>query len=116
MSKTLEYKDYNGSIEYSEEDGLLYGKVIGVRALISYEGMTIADLIEDFHNAIDDYLELCKDKGIQPEKAYKGTFNVRISPDLHRQAAIYALTHDMSLNSFVAEAVADEIQKKSAVG
>ena len=50
--KYLEHKGYAGSIEYSEEDGLLYGKVLGIKGLISYEGETGKDLEADFKEAI----------------------------------------------------------------
>lgn len=101
MNNTMEYKGYVGSVEFSEEDALFYGKVLGIRALISYEGTNAAELVADFHGAVDDYLELCAQSGTEPEKAYKGSFNVRISPELHKQAVIAAMSHNMSLNSFV---------------
>ena len=105
MSNVLEYKGYIGSIEFSENDAIFYGKVQGIRSLISYEGKTATELISDFHNSIDDYLELCEQRGSEPEKAYKGTFNIRISPELHKTAAIYAFEHKMSLNSVVEKAL-----------
>ena len=101
MNNTMEYKGYVGSVEFSEEDALFYGKVLGIRALISYEGTNAAELVADFRGAVDDYLELCAQSGTEPEKAYKGSFNVRISPELHKQAVIAAMSHNMSLNSFV---------------
>ncbi|MBR3998909.1 MAG: type II toxin-antitoxin system HicB family antitoxin [Clostridia bacterium] len=105
MNNTMEYKGYVGSVEFSEEDGLFYGKVMGIRALISYEGTTAHELVDDFHGAVEDYLALCEAEGKEPEKAYKGSFNVRISPELHKQAAIFATTHGISLNSFVENAL-----------
>lgn len=105
MKNTMEYKEYIGSVEFSEEDGLFFGKVMGVRALISYEGENAKELIKDFHGAVDDYLKTCSEKGIEAEKAYKGSFNVRMSPELHRQAAVCARMRQISLNSFVEEAV-----------
>ena len=57
MNNTMEYKGYVGSVEFSEEDALFFGKVLGVRALISYEGENARDLVEDFHKAVDEYLE-----------------------------------------------------------
>ena len=57
MNNTMEYKGYVGSVEFSEEDALFFGKVLGVRALISYEGENARDLVEDFHSAVDYYLE-----------------------------------------------------------
>ena len=105
MSNTMEYKGYIGSVEFSEADGVFFGKVMGIRALISYEGTTAKELIDDFHGSVDDYLALCEENGIEPEKAYKGSFNVRVSPDLHRQAVAYAAAHQMTLNSFVESAM-----------
>jgi len=105
VNNTMEYKGYLGSVEFSEEDGVFYGKVMGIRALISYEGTNARELVEDFHGAVEDYLELCAAEGREPEKAYKGSFNVRISPELHKQAVIFAAAHQMSLNSFVEHAM-----------
>ena len=67
MSNTITYKNYIGSVEFSEEDSLFYGKVLGIKSLISYEGNTAAELVNDFHCAVDDYLETCKSEGIKPE-------------------------------------------------
>lgn len=105
MNNTMEYKNYVGSVEFSEEDGLFYGKVMGIRALISYEGTNAKELIADFHGAVDDYLALCNSEGKEPEKAYKGSFNVRVSPELHKQAVICAAAKQMTLNSFVENAL-----------
>lgn len=109
MSSTMEYKGYLGSVEFSEKDKVFFGKAMGIRALISYEGTTAQELIDDFHNAIDDYLALCSEEGIQPEIAYKGSFNVRISPELHRQAVIFATSRQMSLNNFVETAIRKQL-------
>ncbi len=68
MDSTLTYKGYTGSVLYSMEDGVFHGKVLGVHALISYEGDTEAALVEDFHEAVDDYLLLCEEEGVEPEK------------------------------------------------
>ena len=105
MKNTMEYRGYIGNVEFSEEDEVFFGKVIGIRSLISYEGATAKDLIKDFHNAVDDYLALCEAEGKEPEKAYKGSFNIRISPELHKQAIRCAESNQMSLNSFVEKAL-----------
>ena len=108
MINTMEYKGYIGSVEFSEADQILFGKVQGIRSLISYEGTSVSELIEDFHRAVDDYLALCETEGKIPEKAFKGSFNVRFrNPDLHRRAAVYAYNHRVSLNHVVEESVAE---------
>ena len=109
MNNTIEYKGYLGSVEFSEEDGLFYGKVMGIRSLISYEGETAKELLEDFHGAVDDYLEACAAEERQPEVAYKGSFNVRISPELHKRLVVYATAHQMSLNSYIEETLKNSV-------
>lgn len=109
--KHLKYKSYLGSIEYSPEDGILYGKVLGIQDLISYEGRTGAELEKDFQEAIDEYLTLCAEKNISPEKPYKGSFNVRLSPELHERAALIAREEKMSLNNFVAESIRERVNR-----
>ena len=104
MNNTMEYKNYIGSAELSESDSLFFGKVMGIRAVISYEGTTAKELVANFRAAVDDYLELCEEEGKEPERAYKGSFNVRVSPELHKQAVIYATSRQMSLNSLVESA------------
>ena len=105
MNNTMQYKGYVGSVEFSEADGLFFGKVLGIRALISYEGTNAAELVADFHGAVDDYLSLCEAENSEPEKAYKGSFNIRISPELHRRAALYATAHQTTLNRVVESAL-----------
>jgi len=111
--KNLEYKGYTGSIEYSKEDDLLYGKVLGIQGLISYEGKTGQELEADFKEAIDTYITDCKQNGIAPEKPFKGSFNVRVSPVLHQKAALLAMEEKMSLNNFVAESIRERIFKET---
>jgi predicted HicB family RNase H-like nuclease len=105
MSSLLSYKNYNGTVEYSKEDGCLFGKVVGIKSLLSYEGNSIQELEMDFQAAIDTYIADCEEQGLQPEQPYKGSFNVRISPELHRTIAIYAMEHGETLNAAVEEAI-----------
>lgn len=109
--KNLEYKGYTGSIEYSKEDDLLYGKVVGINGLISYEGKTGSELESDFKEAVDAYLSDCKEEGTLPEKPFKGSFNVRISAELHQKAALLAMEDKMSLNNFVAESIRERVYR-----
>ena len=111
--KHLEYKGYTGSIEYSKEDDLLYGKVLGIRGLISYEGKTGMELENDFKEAIDEYLSDCEKEKITPEKPFKGSFNVRLSSRLHKKAALLAIEEKVSLNNFVAESIKEKIARET---
>ena len=109
MSNTMEYKGYVGSVEFSEEDCIFFGKVMGIRALLSYEGATATELVADFHSSVDDYLALCEAEGKEPEKAFKGSFNIRISPELHKKLVVCATAQQMSLNSYVERALANSV-------
>jgi len=109
--KNLEHKGYTGNIEYSPEDSLLYGKVLGIKGLISYEGETGKELEEDFREAVETYLADCSESGIEPEKPFKGSFNVRIPAKLHQRAALLAMESKISLNNFVAEAIRSRVQE-----
>lgn len=105
MKDMMEHKGYFGSVQYSDDDEVFYGKVAFVRALISYEGESVKELKQAFREAIEDYLELCKTEGKKPDVPFKGTFNVRTGQELHREAAIYAEKHDTNLNTVVKEAL-----------
>ena len=111
MNNMLEYKGYYGTVEFSSGDKTLFGSVIGVNSLISYEGDSVESLKQDFEETIDDYLELCKEKNIEPEKVYKGSFNVRISPNLHKDLALYSASQGQSLNSIVEDAIEYYVRK-----
>jgi predicted HicB family RNase H-like nuclease len=105
MNNFIHYRDYVGSVEFSEEDQVFHGKVIGIKDLISFEGDSVKTLTEDFHNAVDEYIDFCKKSGKQPEKPFKGSFNVRIKPELHRKAALEASARGLSLNAFVEDSI-----------
>lgn len=103
--KKLHYKDYFGTINVSDKDNILYGHVIGIKGLLSYEGETVAELKKDFQSVIDEYIADCKKNGIKPQVSYKGSFNVRITPKLHKSLAEYADSKGESLNSAVETAI-----------
>ena len=105
MNNILEYKGYYTKVEYSAEDGVLFGKIEGIKDLVNFECENAADAEKEFHRAVDDYLAFCADLGQDPDKPYKGVFNVRISPELHRRAAMAADKSGVTLNAFVAKAI-----------
>lgn len=109
---TMRYKGYYGSIDASAEDNLLYGKLEFIQALVNYEGQTVAELNAAFKEAVDDYLQHCKDAGIEPEKPFKGTFNVRVGPERHERIMRYVHQHKLkSLNEFVSQAIDHELER-----
>ena len=111
MKDMLSYKGYFGSIHYNQKDRIFYGKIEFIRALISYEGKDGDTLESAFEEAVEDYLTTCDEQGTTPEKPFKGSFNVRIAPELHEQVAIAASQHGMSLNRYVAEALSQAVKQ-----
>jgi predicted HicB family RNase H-like nuclease len=107
MNNFLEYKGYSGTVEYSAADNILFGSVLGLKGLISYEGSSVQSLKEDFEGAIDDYLDMCKEEKVTPEKPYDGRFSIQIPSDLHKNIDLYSISHGMSFDSAVEKALED---------
>lgn len=105
MSEMLEYNNYYGSVEFSKEDRCFLGKIEFIDDLIMFDGTTVDELEAAFRESVDSYLAFCVERGKEPAASYKGTFNVRVGPDLHRKAAITAKKNGQSLNDFVKYAI-----------
>ena len=99
------YKGYHTKIEFSYADQVLFGKIEGINDLVTFESESAAEIENEFHNAVDDYLEFCKEIGKDPDKEYSGTFNVRVPKELHRAVAIKADLNGKTLNASVVEAL-----------
>ena len=111
MGNLMEYKGYHGKVEYSGEERLFVGRVIDIDGTITFTGSSIEQLENAMKSAVDGYLEWCEQIGRQPAKEYKGSFNVRIASELHRDAAITAAETGITLNQFVAEAIREKLQR-----
>ncbi|MBK1734744.1 toxin-antitoxin system HicB family antitoxin [Halorhodospira abdelmalekii] len=111
MDKLLKYRGYYGSIEASTADNCLFGRLQFVRALVSYEGETVAELETAFRAAVDDYIATCEQLGALPEKPCKGSFNVRIGHELHLAAAVAASQHGISLNDLTRQALRSYLER-----
>lgn len=104
-SDLLRYKGYSARPEYSAEDRIFYGKILGISDLVDFRSENAGELEDEFHKAVDDYLEFCAEIGKKPEKEYNGMFNVRISPELHREASVFAQAEGITLNKVVERAI-----------
>ena len=111
MSSLMEYKGYHGKVEYSSEEKLFHGRVIDIDDTIAFAGASVDALEKSFRDAIDGYIEWCSQIGKQPAREYKGSFNVRVSSELHRDAAMTAATKGITLNQFVAEAIREKLMR-----
>ncbi|WP_185265502.1 type II toxin-antitoxin system HicB family antitoxin [Halopseudomonas xiamenensis] len=113
MSTMLQHRGYYGSIEASPEDNCLFGKLQFIRALVSYEGETVAELTQAFRDAVDDYLETCEGLGQKPEIPCKGSFNVRVGHDLHLAASVAATKQSITLNDLTRRALSEYLEQRA---
>ncbi len=114
MKDTLTYKGFMGSVHFSADDKVFHGKLVGVKDLVTFEGDAVDELIKTFYAAVEDYLELCKEVGKEPLKPLKGSFNVRITPELHGRALKVASVRGVTLNRLVQTALEHEVEGKHA--
>ncbi len=110
MKNRLRYKEFIGSVYFSSEDDIFYGKIEGINDLVTFEGATVLDLKKAFVEAVEDYIQLCKEAGKSIFKSFKGSFNVRVNPELHSKAYERALIEGKTLNQYVKEAIELKIQ------
>jgi len=112
---TMTYKGYLGSVNYSDKDQVFFGKIEGINGLVNFEGKSVKELTEAFHEAVDDYLAYCEDEGIEPDKSYSGVLNVRLTPAIHRQIAILARQAGLTLNAYIKEALEEKVETSLAM-
>lgn len=109
MKSVLEYKGYHTRIEFDAESLVLRGKIEGIKDFVDFESSDLFGIENEFHVAVDDYLQFCEEIGKEPDKEYKGSFNVRISPELHKALVITALKNGETLNGTVEKAISEYV-------
>lgn len=114
MENILEYKGYFTKVQYSAEDNVLYGQVEGLSDLVTFESSDCSEIEKEFHVAVDDYLAFCEEMGKSPDKSYKGSFNIRISPDMHKRADVMAKKQGITLNQFVCNAITAHLESEKS--
>ena len=111
MTDRLKYKEFIGTVHFLAEDEVFYGKIEGINDLVTFEGTTVSKLKSAFKEAVLDYVEICKEAGKEVFKSFKGSFNIRVNPELHSKAFELALLEGKTLNQFVKEAIEQRIQQ-----
>lgn len=106
----IQYKGYSSRPEYSADDHIFFGRIIGIRDVVYFQSDSAKDIEKEFHEAVDDYLEFCAEVGKEPQKEYSGMFNVRIPPELHRKVSVYAQAEGVTLNKAVEQAIRAMVQ------
>ncbi|EKD41112.1 MAG: HicB family protein [uncultured bacterium] len=109
-SQVLTYKGFLGSVEVEfGEQNIMHGKLLFVNDLVTYEAENPTDLQKAFQDAVEDYIETCKLVGKEPEKPFKGSLNIRLGPELHKDAATYAAINRISINDLVKNAIEEKL-------
>ena len=103
--RPMKYKGYAAHIAYSDQDGCLVGRVVGIRDVIGFHGDCVEEIRADFHAAVESYLASCKEQGRSPDKPYSGKFVLRLTPETHARAAAIAQAHGKSLNAWAAAVI-----------
>ena len=106
----LTYKGFIGSVRFSAQDDVFFGKIEGINDLITFEGNSVKELKDAFCYVVDEHIKDCENENIPTEKSYKGSFNLRLTPELHRKASITAKAHGSTLNSFVRKAIEEKLE------
>ncbi len=109
MASTIEYKGYIGTVEYSSEDKCFFGKLEMIDDLVTFEANSADELEDNFHSVVNEYLSTCRELQREPQKVYKGVFNVRIDPKLHKKIYKEALKAGMSLNAYVQQTLSSRV-------
>ena len=109
MKDALTYKGFIGSVHFDSVDEIFHGKIEGINDLVTFEGDSVKEIERSFHEAVDDYIALCREAGKEPLGSCKGSFNVRIPPEMHKKAKDMATVLGMSLNQFIQKAIEDKV-------
>ncbi len=94
---------HKAKIEYDPEIDMFRGEILGLNGGADFYGRRTDELRLEFKNSLSVFLEVCKEKGIEPYKEYSGKFNLRISPELHAHIASRASAEGKSLNQWIVD-------------
>ncbi len=108
----LKHRNYLGSVECDIENRIMYGKLLFIDDIVTYEGKDIDQLVSSFKSAVEDYIVTCEELNREPRKTHSGSLNIRIGEQLHRDAAILAFKNGKNLNEFIKEAISDKINNQ----
>ena len=109
ISSLMEYNGYHAKVEFDQEDHIFIGHVLGINDSLNFHGESVKELTQSLHECIDNYLDYCQKIGKDPEREFKGSFNVRIKPEQHKKIALYAANEGITINQFVSRAIDDEL-------
>lgn len=106
------YKGYSGSIEFDDEDMVFHGRVLGLRDIVTFEADSAEGLIKAFHDSVDDYLDFCADRGVEPQKPYSGKLALRTTPEVHALLSRAAASDGKSINQWISDTLAEVARRR----
>jgi predicted HicB family RNase H-like nuclease len=107
MSTILMYKGYTGSLQIDIEANLLFGRVIDLTDVITFQGATVEEARQAFHDSVEDYLAYCAELGQEPERPFSGKLLFRTTPERHRRIFVAASHQGKSVNAWIDEVLAE---------
>lgn len=109
---TIDYEGYTARVEMDLENDRLIGRVMGIRDAIVFHSDSVPGLRDEMKVSVDDYLDFCQERGVDPAKPYSGRFSIRMSPDTHRQVEIVAAADGASMNQWINEAITTHLERR----
>ena len=100
---------YHAKIEYDPELDLFRGEILGLNGGADFYGKSPRELRAEFKKSLDVFLEVCREKGLEPRRHFSEKFNLRIPPELHEQLAIAAQAEGKSINTLAQEALRERV-------
>jgi predicted HicB family RNase H-like nuclease len=108
------YKGYTASVEFDPDEMVLHGRIDNIRDVVTFQADSVGQLQSAFEEAVDDYLDLCAERGEEPGKPYSGRFVVRLDPDVHRRLAVEADRRRISINTWLVETIERALREDTA--
>jgi len=102
---TISYKGFLGTVSFSEKDAAFFGKIEGIDGLVNFEGESVQELTEAFHNAVEDYIKYCETENLPLRKSFTGNLNIRIKPETHSLLALAAKKSGTTLNALISKSL-----------
>lgn len=112
----LRHGDHVARVTYDPESESFFGEVINTRDVITFYGAGIEELKRELARSVEEYLAMCREKGLEPSKPYSGRFNLRLDPQTHAEVAAAAAARGKSMNAWAAEVLGAAAERDLARG
>jgi predicted HicB family RNase H-like nuclease len=107
MNNVVEIDGEKAVIAFDPEIRMLRGEFVGLNGSADFYAENVHDLIAEGRKSLAVYLDMCREKRIEPRRTFSGRFNVRLSPNDHAAAVIAAAAAGKSLNEWIVGAIRD---------